>query len=120
MLYRLCVSEEQNIQIFCFQHCFDCRDVLDTGGMYKAIIKHIEYSYNDGKIQPAITVFRKREKGKHDFKYWNPLMTHFAGYCVPVTQDPDVITKDDEPKEKKIGDQANLEFTRVYDKTYLI
>ena len=59
-------------------------------------------------------MFRKREKGKHDFKYWNPLMTHFAGYSVPVTQDPDVITKDDEPKEKKIGDQANLEFTRVY------
>ena len=88
--------------------------------MYKAVIKHIEYSYNDGKIQPAITMFRKREKGKHDFKYWNPLMTHFAGYSVPVTQDPDVIAKDDEPKEKKIGDQANLEFTRVYDKTYLI
>ena len=82
--------------------------------MYKNIIKHIEYSYNNGKIQPAITMFRKREKGKHDFKYWNPLMTHFAGYSVPVTQDPDVITKDDEPKEKKIGDQANLEFTRVH------
>ena len=80
--------------------------------MFKAIVEHIKYSYNDGKIRPAITVFRKRQKGKGDLRVWNPLMAHFAGYRVneSIGDNKDMMN---DPPQKLIGDQANLEFTQV-------
>ena len=80
--------------------------------MFKAIVEHITYSYNDGKIRPAITVFRKRQTGKGDLRVWNPLMAHFAGYKVNVSFG-DNKEMNNYPPQKRIGDQANLEFTQV-------
>jgi nitric oxide synthase oxygenase domain/subunit len=79
--------------------------------MFEAIVEHIKYSFNDGKIRPAITVFRKRQKDKvSDMRVWNPLMAQFAGYNdnVSVSDNKDAI---DCPSQ--IGDQGNLEFTQV-------
>ena len=97
------------------KECLDKRDVNDTYGMFTAIVEHIKYSFNGGKIQPAITVFRKRQKGKQDMKIWNPLMCHFAGYEVTATRNDKYLLPEDESLVQKIGDQANLEFTRVYE-----
>ena len=80
--------------------------------MFTAIVEHIKYSYNDGKIRPAITVFRKRQKCKEDMRVWNPLIAHFAGYRANVNND---ISKEriNYPPQNTIGDQGNLEFTQV-------
>ena len=82
--------------------------------MFKAIVEHIKYSYNDGKIRPAITVFRKRQKQRNDMRVWNPLMAHFAGYKIYTGVDNANKTAEEDPPIETIGDQANLEFTRVF------
>ena len=80
--------------------------------MFDAICEHIKYSYNEGAIRPAITIFRKRQQGLHDMRVWNQLMIAFAGYSL------EGVTKEnqfsgDETTSKKIGDQSNVVFTRV-------
>ena len=80
--------------------------------MFEAICEHIKYSYNEGAIRPAITIFRKRQQGLHDMRVWNQLMIAFAGYSL------EGVTKEnqfsgDETTSKKIGDQSNVVFTRV-------
>ena len=80
--------------------------------MFDTICEHIKYSYNEGAIRPAITIFRKRQQGLHDMRVWNQLMIAFAGYSL------EGVTKEnqfsgDETTSKKIGDQSNVVFTRV-------
>ena len=79
--------------------------------MYQAMVEHVNYTFNGGVIKPAITIFRQRKKGMDDMRVWNPLFLMYAGYSYEVSQDEDSIGE--EPEIKKIGDQANLEFTRV-------
>ena len=92
--------------------CFDKRNVKTTSEMFDAIIDHIKFSYNSGNIRPAITIFRKREIGRNDFRVWNTLMAHFAGYRSTriINCDED---HNDASTSKPIGDQGNLEFTEV-------
>ena len=92
--------------------CFDKRNVSTTSEMFDAIIDHIKYSYNSGNIRPAITVFRKREIGRNDFRVWNTLMAHFAGYRSTRNVNGNV-EHNDTSATKSIGDQGNLEFTEV-------
>ena len=89
----------------------DKRDVNDSDGMFQAICDHITYSYNNGVIRPTITIFRKRQEGMPDMRVWNQLMIEMAGYSIESTEDDQF--PGDEPPTKKIGDQANLGFTRV-------
>ena len=91
------------------QVCIDKREVVDTCGMFTAMIEHIKYSFNEGKIRPTITVFRKRQQDKvPDMRVWNPLMVQFAGYNDNVSD-----SQQDYPSQNSIGDQGNLEFTQV-------
>ena len=78
--------------------------------MYQAMIEHVKTTFNGGVIKPAITIFRQRRKGEHDLRVWNPLFLMHAGYCCDVT---DENNTGEEPEVKKIGDQMNLDFTRV-------
>ena len=97
--------------LFSIKVCIDKREVVDSSGMFAAIVEHIKYSFNGGKIRPTITVFRKRQKDKvSDMRVWNPLMAQFAGYkdSMSVNDNNDTI---DCPSQ--IGDQGNLEFTQV-------
>ena len=89
----------------------DKRDVTTTHGMYQAMIEHVKTTFNGGVIKPAITIFRQRKKGEHDLRVWNPLFLMHAGYSYEVAPDEDNIGE--EPEVKKIGDQINLDFTRV-------
>ena len=79
--------------------------------MYQAMIEHVKTTFNGGVIKPAITIFRQRKKGEHDLRVWNPLFLMHAGYSYEVAPDEDNIGE--EPEVKKIGDQINLDFTRV-------
>ena len=79
--------------------------------MYQAMIEHVKTTFNGGVIKPAITIFRQRKKGEHDLRVWNPLFLMHAGYSFEVAPDEDNIGE--EREIKKIGDQINLDFTRV-------
>ena len=79
--------------------------------MFDAMVEHTNYTFNGGVIKPAITIFRQRKKDMDDLRVWNPLFLMHAGYSFEVAQDEDSVGE--EPQVKKIGDQANLEFTRV-------
>ena len=79
--------------------------------MFKAMCDHIRYSYHDGAIRPTITIFRKRQEGKSDFRVWNNLMVSFAGYITASSREANF--PGDEGIVNKIGDQQNLSFTRV-------
>ena len=79
--------------------------------MFDAICEHIKYSYNEGAIRPAITIFRKRQQGLHDMRVWNQLMIAFAGYSVEGAKENQF--SGDENTSRKIGDQSNVVFTRV-------
>ena len=95
----------------------DKRDVTTTHEMYQAMIEHVKYTFNGGVIKPAITIFRQRKKDQHDLRVWNPLFLMHAGYSYEVSPDEDNIGE--EPEVKKIGDQINLDFTRVSVYKYL-
>ena len=90
---------------------FDKRDTQDTDGMFDAICEHIKYSYNEGAIRPAITIFRKRQQGLHDMRVWNQLMIAFAGYSVEGAKENQF--SEDANTSRKTGDQSNVVFTRV-------
>ena len=78
--------------------------------MYQAVIEHVKTTFNGGTIKPAITIFRQRKKGEHDLRVWNPLLLMHAGYSFESADENDT---GEEPEVKKIGDQINLDFTRV-------
>merc|ERR1719431_1452025 len=59
---------------------FDCRDVTTAEDMFKAMIRHFDYSYNKGNIRPALTLFRERREGEIDLRVWNYQMLGYAGY----------------------------------------
>ena len=94
-----------------YQKLLDKRDVTTTHGMFQAMIEHVKTTFNGGVIKPCITIFRQRKKGQHDMRVWNPLFLMHAGYSFEVAPDEDNIGE--EPEVKKIGDQINLDFTRV-------
>lgn len=37
-------------------HILDAREVNDEEGVYHALIHHIKYATNDGKVKPTITI----------------------------------------------------------------
>ena len=70
-------------------------DVHTTDEMFGAICDHLKYATNGGTIKPTITVFRQRKPGQHDLRVWQFFTLSYAGY------------------EGAIGDQGNIEFTKV-------
>ena len=80
--------------------------------MFNAIVDQIKYSYNSGKVRPAITIFRKRKNGIGDMRVWNPLIVHFAGYNESRNINENKYHTNN-PPQNTVGDQGNLEFTKV-------
>uniref|UniRef100_A0A2A4JQF6 Nitric oxide synthase n=1 Tax=Heliothis virescens TaxID=7102 RepID=A0A2A4JQF6_HELVI len=78
---------------------FDCREVTTASGMFEALCTHIKFGTNKGNIRSAITIFRQRSDGKHDYRIWNPQLISYAGYRMP---DGSIL-----------GDPGRLEFTEV-------
>ncbi|RVE54796.1 hypothetical protein evm_000563 [Chilo suppressalis] len=78
---------------------FDCREVTNATGMFKALCDHIRYATNKGNIRSAITIFPQRTEGKGDYRIWNPQLISYAGYR--------------QPDGTVLGDPAKVEFTEI-------
>lgn len=77
-------------------HVMDQRHLLDEQAIYEALLEHIKYATNDGKIRPVISVFA------HDrVRIWNHQLIRYAGY---------------ETADGVIGDSDSLAFTKVCEK----
>ncbi|CAH0120443.1 MULTISPECIES: nitric oxide synthase oxygenase [unclassified Paenibacillus] len=79
-------------------HVFDARDIDTEEQIYEALIRHIEFATNDGKIRPAITVFAAAGHGRDQVRIWNHQLIRYAGY---------------ETEQGVIGDPHSIPFTKV-------
>ena len=81
--------------------------------MFEAMLEHMKYTFNDGTIKPAVTIFRQRKPGMCDLRVWNPLFLMHAGYQFQASLNEENDVGEEVPVVKKVGDQMNVEFTRV-------
>nr|WP_279664504.1 nitric oxide synthase oxygenase [Ectobacillus ponti] len=76
---------------------WDERQCQTEEEVYAALLRHIRYATNDGKIRPAITVFRA-EREEKEIRLWNHQLIRYAGY---------------ETEHGILGDPASVPFTKV-------
>lgn len=74
-------------------HVFDERTLLKEESVFEALIRHIDFATNGGKIRPAITVFHPTR-----VQIWNHQLLRYAGY---------------ETEEGVVGDKHSIAFTKV-------
>ncbi len=74
-------------------HVFDERDLEDEEELYNALLRHIKFATNNGKIKPTITVFKPGV-----VRIWNEQIIRYAGY---------------ETENGILGDPSSIEFTKV-------
>lgn len=75
---------------------FDRRHLVDEREIFEALIYHIRYATNNGKIKPTISIFNTKK-----VRIWNDQLIRYAGY---------------EVDGKIIGDSASLEITKQCEK----
>lgn len=61
-------------------HVMDERKLVHADDIYEALLKHIRYATNGGKIRPAITIFKPHKHGEAPFRIWNHQLVRYAGY----------------------------------------
>ena len=61
-------------------HILDAREVNDEEGVYHALIHHIKYATNDGKVKPTITIFKQYEGEENNIRIYNHQLIRYAGY----------------------------------------
>lgn len=71
----------------------DKREVDTAEGVYEALLAHLTFATNEGRIRPTITVFHPQR-----VRIWNEQILRYAGY---------------DTAEGIIGDPASLKFTQV-------
>ncbi|MBO0587426.1 nitric oxide synthase oxygenase [Sporosarcina sp. E16_8] len=79
-------------------HVFDQRAIVTAGDVCDALLNHIKYATNDGKIRSSITIFPPRQGGIDPIRVWNHQLIRYAGY---------------EEAEQIIGDSTSVEFTSM-------
>ena len=72
---------------------FDERHLETAEEIYQALLRHIEYATNGGKIRPTITIFKPKS-----VRIWNYQLIRYAGY---------------ETEKGIIGDPDSIELTRI-------
>ncbi|WKA54266.1 nitric oxide synthase oxygenase [Planococcus shixiaomingii] len=80
---------------------FDERQQQTAEGAFEALLRHIDFATNGGKIRPVISVFPQNENGEDAMRIWNHQLIRYAGY---------------EKDGKVIGDSTSLEFTKACEK----
>lgn len=80
---------------------FDERGRESAEDIFQALLGHIEFAANSGKIRPAITIFAPQQNGQDKARIWNHQLIRYAGY---------------EQNGEIIGDSSSLEFTRECEK----
>lgn len=78
-------------------HVVDRRHLEDEEDIAEALLHHIEFATNHGKIKPTITVFRQQKEEGKQLRIWNHQLLRYAGY---------------ETDYGVIGDPASIDFTR--------
>ncbi|MFC0043978.1 nitric oxide synthase oxygenase [Metabacillus iocasae] len=79
-------------------HVVDARSLQDEEAIFHALIEHIDYATNNGKIRPTITVFKPQVHEANSVRIWNHQLLRYAGY---------------ETEYGVLGDPASLAFTKV-------
>lgn len=69
-------------------HVFDERALVEETAIFEALVRHIDFATNEGKIRPAITVFHPTR-----VRIWNHQLIRYAGYetNVGIVGDPHSI-----------------------------
>ncbi|RSD29041.1 nitric oxide synthase oxygenase [Mesobacillus subterraneus] len=75
---------------------FDRRDLATEVEIRDALFQHINFATNEGKIRPAISVFRQKNS-ENEVRIWNHQLIRYAGY---------------ETECGILGDPHSLDFTR--------
>lgn len=67
---------------------FDERELLEEQAIFTALLRHIDFATNKGKIRPAMTVFAPNR-----VRIWNDQLLRYAGYETEdgIVGDPDSI-----------------------------
>ncbi|PKH10927.1 nitric oxide synthase oxygenase [Planomicrobium sp. MB-3u-38] len=76
---------------------FDARHLETAEDAFNALVDHIEYATNDGKIRPALTVFPAQQNNTDKLRLWNHQLLRYAGY---------------EKDGTIVGDSSSVEFTK--------
>lgn len=84
----------ENLQVI------DKRDVSTEDQIYEALLEHIEFATNNGRIRPTITIFQQRVFN-HSIRIWNHQLIRYAGY---------------RKADRIIGDPDSIAFTEVCQK----
>ena len=79
----------------------DAREVNDEAGVSEALLHHIQYATNGGKIRPTITVFKPHKSENDCLRIYNHQLIRYAGY---------------ETEYGIIGDSHSLAFTKQCEK----
>lgn len=76
---------------------FDERHLNTEEDIFKALLQHIEYATNEGRIRPTISIFHQNTPTKK-VRLWNHQLIRYAGYRM---------------EDGIIGDPHSLEFTEA-------
>lgn len=70
-------------------HVLDQRHLKDEASIMKALLHHLDYATNGGRVIPTITVFRPKTENFH-LRIWNHQLIRYAGYetAAGITGDP--------------------------------
>ncbi|GAB6991217.1 nitric oxide synthase oxygenase [Paenibacillus pini] len=77
-------------------HVLDERHLERAEDVVQALLRHIEYGTNGGKIMPTITVFKPAKDGQKGIRIWNHQLIRYAGYM---------------EGDQIVGDPASVAFT---------
>ena len=77
-------------------HTIDKRHLHTEEEIFKAILEHMHYATNRGRIRPAITIFHPQAHENH-IRIWNHQLIRYAGYQL---------------EEGVIGDPGSVAFTK--------
>ncbi|MGN1400674.1 MAG: nitric oxide synthase oxygenase [Bacillus sp. (in: firmicutes)] len=61
-------------------HVLDARSVDDEDDMYQALLHHISYASNEGRILPTITIFKQHKNHEDTARIYNHQLIRYAGY----------------------------------------
>lgn len=75
---------------------FDRRELLEEQAIFNALVEHIRFATNGGKIRPTITIFEHSR-----VRIWNDQLIRYAGY---------------EENGKIIGDSSSIQVTKQCEK----
>jgi nitric-oxide synthase len=77
----------------------DMRHLSTAEEIFEALVEHIRFATNGGKIRSTMTVFAPQMPGQPGIRIWNPQLIRYAGYS--------------QPGGSVIGDPLHAELTRA-------